>query len=40
MTEEILIYILLSIAIIYLGYKFLIPKKRKGNGGKDCDSCK
>lgn len=37
--QEIAIYILVAIAFIYLGYKFLIPKKKKGGGEKDCDKC-
>ena len=37
--QEIAIYVLLAAALIYLGYKFLIPKKKKGTEGKDCDKC-
>jgi hypothetical protein len=33
------IYVLLAVALIYFGYKFLIPKKKKGADGKDCDKC-
>jgi hypothetical protein len=37
--QEIAIYVLVVAAFIYLGFKFLIPKKKKGSDGKDCDKC-
>jgi hypothetical protein len=37
--QEIVIYVLLVAAVIYLGFKCLIPKKKKGSDGKDCDKC-
>lgn len=39
MLQQIITYALLAAALFYLGYKFLIPKKKKGSGGKDCDKC-
>jgi Tfp pilus assembly protein PilO len=39
MVQQIIVYILLGLAIFYLGFKFLIPKKKKSKGGKDCDDC-
>jgi hypothetical protein len=37
--QEIAIYVLVVAAFIYLGFKLLIPKKKKGSDGKDCDKC-
>lgn len=39
MLQQIIIYVLLAAALFYLGFKFLVPKKRKGSGNKDCDNC-
>lgn len=39
MTQTIATYILLSLALVFLVYKFFIPKKKKGETGKDCDKC-
>ena len=39
MTQQIITYILLGAALIYLGFKFFAPKKKKKSGGKDCDTC-
>jgi hypothetical protein len=38
MIQQITIYIILALALAYLGFKFFVPKKKKG-GGKDCDNC-
>ena len=35
MAQEIIIYLLVAAAIVYLGFKFLYKKKNK----KDCDKC-
>lgn len=38
MMEDILIYVALAAALIYLGRRFLFRKKSGGNGcGKDCN---
>jgi hypothetical protein len=39
MTQQLVTYVLLGGAIVYLGYKFLLPKKKKGKGDKNCDNC-
>jgi len=39
MAQDLIVYILLAAALAYLGFKFLKPKKKKMQGGKDCDNC-
>lgn len=39
MFQQIISYVLLAAALFYLGFKFLVPKKKRGSGGKDCDKC-
>lgn len=39
MMQEILIYVLLAGALVYLGFKYIRPKKKKDAQGKDCDNC-
>lgn len=39
MAQQIIVYILLGLALTYLGFKFFKPKKKKAPGGKDCDNC-
>lgn len=37
--QEILTYLLLALAIGFLGYKFFVPANKKTKGGKNCDHC-
>jgi len=39
MIQQIIIYVLLTAALVYLGFKFFVAKKKKGDAGKDCDNC-
>lgn len=39
MFQQISIYVLLGVALFYLGYKFLIPKKKKNKSDGGCDNC-
>lgn len=39
MTQQIITYLILASAVVFLVYKFLIPKKKKSAGGKDCEKC-
>jgi len=39
MLQQVIIYILLCAALVYLGLKYIFPKKKKGNGDKNCDNC-
>jgi uncharacterized membrane protein YuzA (DUF378 family) len=38
MAQQFVVYILLGLALMYLGFKFLMPKKKK-KGDKHCDKC-
>lgn len=39
MVQQVIIYFLLVAALGYLGFKYLVPKKKKNSGGKECDKC-
>jgi hypothetical protein len=39
MAQEIIVYALLGTALIYLVFKFLVPRKKKKSGGENCDNC-
>lgn len=39
MTQQVLVYILLSIATLYVLYKFVFKRAKKQPGEKDCDNC-
>lgn len=39
MTQQLLVYILLGLAVIYIIYKFAFKRLKKKAGDKDCDNC-